>query len=106
MTPRLKVAVLYGGQSGEHEVSLRSAGAILEELDATRYDVTPVFISRDGRWDIPLEHLRQFDVVFPVLHGPYGEDGTVQGLLELADVADGRAVELRVRQVWETFLGR
>lgn len=83
---KLRVAVLYGGQSGEHEVSLMSSASVMEELDDTRYDITPVFISKDGKWDVPFEQLRQFDVVFPVLHGPMGEDGTVQGLLRLLGV--------------------
>ncbi len=86
MSKRLKVAVLYGGQSGEHDVSLMSAGSILENLDDDRYDITPVFISKEGHWDRPIESLRDFDVVFPVLHGPMGEDGTVQGLLMLMGV--------------------
>ncbi len=84
--PKIKVAVLYGGQSGEHEVSLMSAASVMEELDGDRYDVTPVLIGKDGRWPVPLESLREFDVVFPVLHGPNGEDGTVQGLLRLLGV--------------------
>ncbi|MGQ9815096.1 MAG: D-alanine--D-alanine ligase family protein [Candidatus Roseilinea sp.] len=84
--PKIKLAVLYGGQSGEHEVSLMSAASVIEALDKNRYDVTPVLIGRDGRWPVPLESLRQFDAVFPVLHGPNGEDGTVQGLLRLLGV--------------------
>ncbi len=83
---KLKVAVLYGGQSGEHEVSLMSAASVMEALDDGKYDVTPVFISKTGDWAIPFEDLRKFDVVFPVLHGPMGEDGTVQGLLTLMGV--------------------
>jgi D-alanine-D-alanine ligase len=83
---RIKLAVLYGGQSGEHDVSLMSASSVMEELDDARYDVTPVYIDRDGRWAVPLEALRKFDAVFPVLHGPNGEDGTVQGLLRLLGV--------------------
>jgi D-alanine-D-alanine ligase len=83
---KLKVAVLYGGQSGEHDVSLMSSASVMEELDDSKYEVTPVYISRDGMWDIPFETLRTFDVVFPVLHGPMGEDGTVQGLLMLLGV--------------------
>lgn len=83
---KLKVAVLYGGQSGEHDVSLMSSASVMEELNDHKYEVTPVFINRDGKWDIPFENLRQFDVVFPVLHGPMGEDGTVQGLLRLLGV--------------------
>jgi D-alanine-D-alanine ligase len=86
MTEKRKVAVLYGGNSGEHDVSVMSAGSVMEELDGARYDVTPVFIKRDGTWPVPLDSLRDFDVVFPVLHGPNGEDGTVQGLLTLLGV--------------------
>ena len=55
MSKKLKVAVLYGGQSGEHEVSLMSAGSVMENLDERKYDITPVFISRDGQWDMALE---------------------------------------------------
>lgn len=83
---KLKVAVLYGGKSGEHDVSLMSAGCVMEELDAERYEITPVFINKAGEWAIPMEQLRGFDVVFPVLHGPNGEDGTVQGLLTVMGV--------------------
>jgi D-alanine-D-alanine ligase len=83
---KLKVAVLYGGQSGEHDVSVMSASSVMEELDGDRYEVTPVFIDRQGKWALPAEDLRAFDVVFPVLHGPNGEDGTVQGLLTLMGV--------------------
>ncbi len=75
-----------GGRSSEHEVSLRSAGSVVEGLDRERYDVVPVEIPRHGRWLLSPEEAERFDVVFPVLHGPFGEDGTVQGLLELADV--------------------
>jgi len=83
---KLKVAVLYGGQSGEHEVSLMSAKSVMAHLDQEKYALTPVLISRQGEWSVPLESLRHFDVVFPVLHGPMGEDGTVQGLLTLLGV--------------------
>ena len=86
------VAVLYGGRSGEHEVSLRSAESIMNALDPERYKILKFFISKDGRWSprpIVPEPKRnpEIDVVFPVLHGTFGEDGTVQGLLELADLA-------------------
>ena len=85
------VAVLYGGRSGEHEVSLRSAESVMNALDPERYKVLKFFISQDGRWSpraITPEPGRnsEIDVVFPVLHGTFGEDGTVQGLLELADL--------------------
>lgn len=86
MTTKLRVAVLYGGQSGEHEVSVISAQSVMAHLDPARYHVTPIYITREGEWSLPLEQLRTFDVVFPVLHGPMGEDGTVQGLLTLLNV--------------------
>ena len=102
--PRLRVAVLAGGRSSEHEISLASARSVLESLDAGRYDVVTVSIGRDGRWalgsgdgtvaetlPVPAANapatLGSVDVVLPILHGPFGEDGTVQGLLELAGVA-------------------
>jgi D-alanine-D-alanine ligase len=83
------VAVLCGGRSGEHEVSLRSAESVVAALDPSRYEVERMVISADGRWE-PRSISPQpganpgIDVVFPVLHGTFGEDGTVQGLLELA----------------------
>jgi D-alanine-D-alanine ligase len=132
----LRVGVIYGGRSGEHEVSLASAAAVFLNLDRERYEAIPIRIEKDGRWILPerppalasasdvIEAARTgapdtgreahlvarpgtdtlltvdrrapdrttvsglgLDVIFPVLHGPYGEDGTVQGLLELANVA-------------------
>jgi D-alanine-D-alanine ligase len=107
---RIRVAVLMGGRSSEHEVSLASARSVLESLDPARYETVRVEIGRDGRWElgpgarpqlepdgtvaetlpVPAAHvpatLAEVDVVFPVLHGPFGEDGTVQGMLELANV--------------------
>ena len=108
---RVRVAVLMGGRSSEHEISLASARSVIEALDPARYEAVTVEIGRDGRWalgsasraelerdgrsaaeTLPVptsrvpETLAGVDVVFPVLHGPFGEDGTVQGLLELADV--------------------
>ncbi len=85
----LRVAVLYGGRSGEHEISLRSAEAVIAGLDPARYAVSRLFITPEGRWQprpiLPEPGANpEFDVVFPVLHGTFGEDGTVQGLLELA----------------------
>ncbi|HXD73139.1 MAG TPA: D-alanine--D-alanine ligase family protein [Vicinamibacterales bacterium] len=131
---KLRVGVIYGGRSGEHEVSLASAAAVIQNLDPERYLPVAILIEKDGRWALPARppsisvaadvinagkkelsepsreaHLVAhpgsdtlltvdrtdhgasvsglgLDVVFPVLHGPYGEDGTVQGLLELANV--------------------
>ncbi len=139
---RLRVGVLYGGRSGEHEVSLASAAAVFTHLDRTRYEPVAIRIEKDGRWTLAdrpptamsaaetIEHARleaarpirsgrevhmvahpsdatilsivrgrspaevdqavvtglNLDLIFPVLHGPYGEDGTIQGLLELANV--------------------
>jgi D-alanine-D-alanine ligase len=89
---KLHVAVLYGGRSGEHEVSLHSAESIIKAMDPANYEVERIVISKDGRWQpraISPEPGANpgIDVVFPVLHGTFGEDGTVQGLLELADLA-------------------
>ena len=111
---RIRVAVVYGGRSSEHAISCVSAGSILRHLDPDRFEVIPVGITAEGTWlrtdarpeDLaitdrrlpavigdsatPLELaagiLAAVDVVFPILHGPYGEDGTIQGLLELAGV--------------------
>jgi D-alanine-D-alanine ligase len=88
---KLRVAVVYGGRSGEHEVSVRSAKAIMGAMDASKYEISEYFIDKDGKWNpkaIQPEPGAQpeIDVVFPVLHGTFGEDGTVQGLLELADL--------------------
>ena len=85
----LNVAVLYGGRSGEHEISLRSAESIIAGLNPAKYEVQRILITPEGRWQphpISPEPGANpgIDVVFPVLHGTFGEDGTVQGLLELA----------------------
>jgi len=85
------VAVVFGGRSGEHEVSVRSAESILRALRRDKYNVLEYFISKDGKWH-PRVILPEpganpgIDVVFPVLHGTFGEDGTMQGLFELADL--------------------
>lgn len=84
-TARLLVGVLFGGRSAEHEISIQSARNVIAALDPDRFDVVPISIGRDGRWNPQIE-VNTLDVVFPVLHGPMGEDGTVQGMLELADV--------------------
>lgn len=101
-----RVLVLAGGQSDEHEVSISSASSLLRSLQGTDVDATALVITRDGRWLNPAESEKalgdgkaqtggeltlhsakiteQFDVVFPLIHGPHGEDGTLQGMLELA----------------------
>lgn len=126
--PKIRIGVLFGGRSGEHEVSLRSARSVITALDRDRYEVVPIGITKEGRWVaadvdalasglvagharsatllpepsdaslLAVEHatgdpaaaslsvMTALDVIFPALHGTYGEDGTVQGLLELADV--------------------
>lgn len=86
---KLRVAVLYGGRTGEHEVSVRSARSVLDALDRNKYDVAEYVITKDGRWSprpiVPEPGANpDIDVVIPMLHGTFGEDGTVQGLLELA----------------------
>ena len=130
---KLRVGILFGGRSGEHEVSLLSAASVLNAIDRSRYDVVPIGISKDGRWltagdaerllesrnakpkaeekhlragdpdatasalvlergseivfsPVPSADALKVDVVFPILHGTFGEDGTIQGLLELADL--------------------
>jgi len=108
---RRRVAILAGGRSSEHEISLASARSVRDALDPARYDATVIGIGRDGRWELgsgdggaglpppgpsealpvlagaaPAALLGPVDVVLPILHGPFGEDGTVQGLLDLADV--------------------
>src|SRR5271163_4788255 len=120
MTPdkkRLRIGVLFGGRSGEHEVSLASAASVLRGLDPDKYEAVPIGITKEGHWligtgaqkmlpevlrtgqrvtmtadptDAALVRLdgsgggQRVDVVFPVMHGTFGEDGTIQGLLELA----------------------
>lgn len=81
MIERLRVAVLTGGPSAEHEVSLQSARAVLDALPKERYDPVLVVIDRKGNWSLELRR-SMIDIVFPVLHGPFGEDGVVQGHLE------------------------
>lgn len=90
----MRAAVLGGGRSSEHDVSLASAASVREGLGAGGHDVVDVLIARDGTWSCQGEPVRldpgrgllAADVVFPILHGPYGEDGTVQGLLECLGV--------------------
>ncbi|MEN3612723.1 D-alanine--D-alanine ligase family protein [Plantactinospora sp. ZYX-F-223] len=92
----IRIAVLYGGRSGEHRVSRQSAASVLENLDPARYRPEPVLITRTGQWVFgtgapvsvfeAVDRLRTVDVIFPALHGPYGEDGTLQSVLELTGV--------------------
>jgi len=111
MKKRLAIGLIFGGRSPEHEVSITSARAIYRHLSQTRYRIYSIYLTREGHWkqvDSPLvsdQELKEgqtfsflpwsppgqqaelkADVYFPVLHGPYGEDGTIQGLLEMADV--------------------
>jgi D-alanine-D-alanine ligase len=109
VTPRVRVAVLAGGRSSEHEISVASAQSVVAALDPAHYETVVVEIDKKGRWELasgqrnelpatgvetlpvvatsaPAATLGQVDVVLPILHGPFGEDGTVQGLLELAGV--------------------
>jgi D-alanine-D-alanine ligase len=90
----MRVAVLSGGRSSEHEISLESGASVAAGLREAGHEVSPVLLERDGRWthegsEVELRAgggLLGADVAFPVLHGPFGEDGTVQGLLECLDV--------------------
>src|SRR5438552_5402840 len=130
MPKKIRVGVIFGGRSGEHEVSLRSARAVIDAIDRTKYEVVPIAITKEGNWLAPAkaaqmlpaetarslpsastsenrndvaiigdpsreglykldsndEVAERLDVVFPVLHGTYGEDGTIQGLLEMAAI--------------------
>lgn len=129
MPKKLRVGVIFGGRSGEHEISIRSARAIIEAIDRRKFEVVPIAITKEGKWLAPAHSAQllppalhrllpantlsatadvallgdpshkglvsfegnsitgeKIDVVFPALHGPYGEDGTLQGLLEMADV--------------------
>jgi len=123
---KMRVGVIFGGRSGEHEVSLASARSVMDAIDGERYEIVPIGITKEGRWiasgdpmkalaagdasasqpvallgdpsrrglmrledreqAIEATRMAELDVVFPVLHGPYGEDGTLQGLLELAGI--------------------
>lgn len=122
MQKKLRIGVLFGGRSVEHEVSLVSAASVMRALDRSKYKIVPIGITREGKWiygsdaldclknrkrvdirkqkiilpDPTIKHLvsltdklkkEKIDLIFPVLHGSYGEDGTIQGLLELADLA-------------------
>lgn len=83
MTKKLKVAVLVGGPSSEHEVSLKSGEMILDGLNSKKYEAKKVLISKDGIWSIEPQDLKKYaDLVFIALHGTFGEDGTIQDILE------------------------
>lgn len=129
MAKKLRIGVIFGGRSGEHDVSIRSAASVIEAIDRKKYDVVPIAISPEGKWLSPAAAFQllpgnaqsllpaktgagpqgpvailgdpsrsgllsidssassqKLDVVFPVLHGPFGEDGTIQGLLEMANI--------------------
>jgi len=132
LAKKLRVGIIFGGRSGEHDVSIRSAASVIQSIDRRKYTVIPIAISREGKWLSPAEAVKLLpgeaqsllptipgsnsrdsvailgdpsyagllsldqrggaansqllDVVFPVLHGPFGEDGTIQGLLEMANV--------------------
>lgn len=81
---KLKIGVLFGGKSAEHEVSINSAKNVIQALDKNKYEVKKIKIQKDGKFDI--NQLKNFDVIFPVLHGPFGEDGSMQGLLKVLDI--------------------
>jgi len=129
---KIKIGVIFGGRSGEHEISVRSAKSVIEQIDRDKYEIVPIAITKDGNWLNPVEslgllppptqelllneigtfprnsvaftgdpsykglvkleaqqgeeRLEKLDVVFPVLHGTFGEDGTIQGLFEMADI--------------------
>lgn len=89
----MKVGVIYGGMSTEHDVSMMSGKNVLENLDKKKYDIIPIYIDKNGKWYINnkeikniVDKLKEMDVIFPVLHGLYGEDGTIQGMLELLKI--------------------
>lgn len=91
----MKVAIIYGGKSTEHDISVLSSKFVINNIDKEKYEITEVYIDKDGNWidntnknNISgiMEFMKQFDVVFPVLHGLYGEDGTLQGMLDLIGV--------------------
>src|SRR6266480_940895 len=127
MTKKLRIGIIFGGRSGEHEVSVRSARSVIEAIDKSKYEVVPIAITKEGNWlgsgaaaeffpaetqqmlssqseggevtilgdpsrkglvrlDGEAEGPQRLDVVFPVLHGTFGEDGTLQGLLEMAAI--------------------
>jgi D-alanine-D-alanine ligase len=81
---KLKIGVLFGGKSAEHEVSLASAKNVIAALDKNKYQIIPIKIPKNGRFNFA--SVKKVDVVFPVMHGPFGEDGSMQGFLKLSGV--------------------
>ncbi len=81
---KLKIGILFGGKSAEHDVSLVSSKNVISALDKNKYQIFPIKINRDGKFD--LNSLKKVDVIFPVLHGPFGEDGSMQGLLKILNL--------------------
>jgi len=79
-----KVGILFGGKSAEHEISILSANNVFNAIDRNLFDPVLIKIDKSGKWQ--MNDIFQFDVIFPILHGPFGEDGTIQGLLKLADI--------------------
>src|ERR1043166_10056806 len=130
MTKKLRIGIIFGGRSGEHEVSVRSARSVIDAIDKSKFEVVPIAITKEGNWLAPAAAAEllpaetqqrlssqtlgtsredvaivgdpsrnglmtlgdddgtreRLDVIFPVLHGPYGADGTLQGLLEMASI--------------------
>ena len=90
----IKLGIIYGGMSTEHEVSITSAKSVISNLNEKKYEIQEIYITKEGDWlnkeGILIKnifiYLKSFDVIFPVLHGLYGEDGTIQGLLEMLKV--------------------
>ena len=81
---KLKIGILFGGKSAEHDVSIMSAQNIIDALDKDKYQIFPIKIEKDG--DFNLDVTKKMDLIFPALHGPYGEDGSMQGLLKILGV--------------------
>ena len=88
-----KVGIIYGGMSTEHEVSIKSAKSVIENLDKEKYEIHPIYINQEGVWykktekiENLVKYLQTLEVIFPILHGKYGEDGTIQGMLEMLKV--------------------
>lgn len=84
MKNKLKIGILFGGKSAEHEVSINSANNVIKALDKDKYQITKIKISKDGKFNLNI--LKKMDVIFPVLHGPYGEDGSMQGFLKIMNL--------------------